>query len=213
MDKLEIPYASLVGHMDGSSIALMFGGLFPKRARAIVALAAYGFADDYLRTALNAIQVREDGPEWLSTLQGGGANPDALFRRWRENRLAECERRWSAIEFFDGITAPVLFVQGSRDEFVSAEQVASIAGRLCGEVSWVTLRNAGHLLHRESPQQVTPLIQRQLERFNPECVWQSQNFRVDGRDGSERIDISESESGRLPCIFGVDDGRSRLQIA
>ncbi|KQT04556.1 hypothetical protein ASG42_23170 [Rhizobium sp. Leaf391] len=217
MDKLEIPHASFVGHMDGASIALMLGGLFPKRVRGIAAFAAYGFADDYLRTALNAIQFRGDGPEWLSNLQGGGAEPDAHFRRWRENRLAECERGWSAIEFFDGITAPVLFIQGSRDEFVSVDQVASIATRLRGKVCWVTLRNAGHLLHHECPQQVTALLQGQLEQCSREGpVLQSQSFHVPvrlWRDGPDRLDITESQSSRMLHALGSDDRPSRLQIA
>lgn len=217
MDKLEIPYASFVGHMDGASIALIFAGLFPERVRGIVALAAYGFGDDYLRTTLIGIRSRRDGPSWLSNLEGGGADPDATFRGWREKRLAECERGWSAIKFLACISAPVLLVQGSRDEFISADQVAAIASQLRGEVFWVTLRNAGHLLHHENPEQVISLLQRQLEHWRLEVTGlQNSGLHVEPRprrDGLERFDMTECGNSRLWHPFGTDHKPSRLQIA
>jgi hypothetical protein len=153
----------------------------------------------------------------LSNLKGGGADPEALFCTWRERRLDECERGWSAINLFAGITAPVLLVQGARDEFVCADHISSIASRLRGEVCWVTLRNAGHLLHHENPEQVTALIQRQVEH----CMTEVAPLQDEGlhatlqprRDRPERSDMTGTEKLRTSHPFGTDLGPSQLHIA
>lgn len=163
MDALGISSANFVGHADGASVALIFGGLFPERVLGVVGLAAYGFGDEYLRTTLEAISAPADAPEPLSKLISGSHEPDILFRRWRENRLSECERRWNAIKFFEGISVPVTLIQGARDEFISLDQAGAIAARIRGDVCWITLRNAGHFVHLENPEQVITLVQRQLQ--------------------------------------------------
>ncbi|MBN8979004.1 MAG: alpha/beta hydrolase [Rhizobiales bacterium] len=163
MDALEIPCANFIGHADGATVALLFAGLFPERVRGIVGLAPYGFGDDYLRMALESIPLPECRPEQLMKLGESLRDPALVFSRWKAARLSECRRGWSATASFTRISAPVVLVQGMRDEFISLDQATAIAGRLSGQVSWITLKNTGHLIHLDNPEQVIMLAQRQLE--------------------------------------------------
>jgi pimeloyl-ACP methyl ester carboxylesterase len=163
MDALDISAAHLVGHADGASVALIFAGLFPHRALGVVGLAPYCFADDYLRTTLEAMPSRAEGPHSLSNFPYIG-DPDIRFLRWREDRLWECKTRWNATKFLDGISMPVTLVQGARDEFISLDQAAAIGARIQGDVCWITLQNAGHFVHIDNPQQIVMLVQRQLKQ-------------------------------------------------
>lgn len=163
MDALGIEAAHLVGHADGASVALAFAGMLPDRALSVVGLAAYGFADDYLRASLEPMVARADGPHLLSSLSSSG-DPDSRFLRWREDRLWECETRWNATRFLGGIIVPVTLVQGARDEFISLDQSAAISARITGDICWITLQNAGHFVYLDNPQQIIMLIQRQLDQ-------------------------------------------------
>ncbi|MBP1875528.1 2-succinyl-6-hydroxy-2,4-cyclohexadiene-1-carboxylate synthase [Ensifer adhaerens] len=164
MDALDISSADFVGHADGASVALILAGLFPERVLGVVGLAAYCFGDQYLCATLEAISALGDAPESLSNLVSGSHEPDIFFRRWREIRLSECQRRWNATKFFEGISVPVTLIQGARDEFISLDQAAAIAARIRGDVCWVTLRNAGHFVHLENPEQVITLVRHQLDQ-------------------------------------------------
>lgn len=152
MDALDINSASLVGHADGASVALIFAGLFPDRVLSVAGLASYGFADDYFRASL------ESGPRDECI----GVEP--AFQRWKQDRLSECLAGWNATAFFGLITAPVLLIHGLQDEFISMEQIAVIAKRIPGQVDWVALRNCGHWFHRDNPEQIVLLLQGQLLR-------------------------------------------------
>ncbi|MFB2553606.1 alpha/beta fold hydrolase [Ensifer soli] len=163
MDALGIEAAHLVGHADGASVALIFAGLFPDRALSVVGLSAYGFADEYLRAALESMSSLADGPQSLANF-ASVKDPETRFLRWREDRLWECATNWNATRFLRGVSIPFTFIQGARDELLSIDQAAAITACVQGEVCWITLQNAGHFVHLDNPQQIVMLIRRQLEQ-------------------------------------------------
>lgn len=164
MDALDITRASFVGHADGASVALIFASLFPTRVLSITGLASYGFADAHLRLGLEAIPFRHSGRELLLKIGADQSDPELGYQRWRQNRLSECRSGWDVTACFDRISAPVLLIHGLRDEFISVDQAAMVAERIPGPVSWVSLRNSGHWIHRESPEQIVLLVQEQVRR-------------------------------------------------
>lgn len=166
MNALGIPAAHFLAHADGASVALMFAGLFPKRTLGIVALAPYGFADAHLRAAVEAMPIDEIDSEVSEQLVGRHPDPVLVFQRWRRQRISEIDRRWSGLSHFSSVSAPLTIVQGARDEFSSLDQTATIAGSVAGQVNWVTLRNTGHSLHYEVPEQVTALVLSHLRCFD-----------------------------------------------
>lgn len=211
MDALDIHAAHLVAHADGASVALTFASLFPDRTLSVVGLAAYGFADDYLREILEPMRSRADGPHSLSNLSSA-CDPEKRFLRWREDRLRECEKGWNATTLLGNVTAPITLIQGARDEFLSLDQSAAISARVNSDVCWITLQNAGHFVHLDNPQQIIMLVRRQLEQAhrpippmlatddpNPASNWQkkaSVTVRSHGRE-SRSLPVASATSGWL----------------
>jgi pimeloyl-ACP methyl ester carboxylesterase len=206
MDALDIACASFVGHADGASVALIFASLFPDRVLSVTGLASYGFADDYLRASLEAIPFRHSGPELLLKSSADQPDPNFAYQRWRQNRLSECQNGWDATACFDRISAPVLLIHGLCDEFISVGQTAAVADSIPGQVSWVSLRNCGHWIHRESPEQIVLLVQGQLRR----CSGKASSVRPRAATQERRLACREAVS-RVPTRSQQEQPRSETR--
>lgn len=159
MQALAIGKADFVGHGDGAAIVLLAASLRPDLAGRLLALAPQVFADEaFIRMTRNL--PRE---EWRSGLcrQLGAAHADgeAAYRRWLDAREALCQAPDALLDHIDGVRAPVLFVQGLRDEFGSGMQVSLPASRVAGPVKWVLLQRDGHFPQHENPEQILALIE------------------------------------------------------
>lgn len=158
MDAMQIGAAQFLAHSDGATVAMMFAGLFPERTLGVVALAPYGVADSYLRSALEALPIQEIDEQFPEIISVDDPQPALAYRTWRHQRISECHRNWSALALFAQISAPLVVVQGALDRFLSASQMNAIFSCILGPLNWITLRNAGHFLHLEVPEQITALV-------------------------------------------------------
>lgn len=156
---LRIERADVIGHSDGAAVAALAACLNPGIVARLVAIAPQVFADaQFVRTTTNL-----PGAEWQSGMIGRlGAlhrDPDGAYRLWRQAREALCANPTAVLERLDGLTTPIFFVQGLRDEFGSGTQVSLVAARATGPVKWVLLQRDGHFLHLDNPGQMLGLIE------------------------------------------------------
>lgn len=149
LDVLGIERVHLVGHSDGASISLLFAASNPDRVHSLVTEAPHTFVEKETLAGLQKV-VRQ-GPEQLRWLPK--FHPDrwrALFVAWTSSWLSQEHAGWDIRSCLPRIQAPILVVQGDRDEFATLAQVHEIE-RLAGKVRTWILRGCGHSVHGEHP--------------------------------------------------------------
>ena len=162
MRALGIRSADFVGHSDGAAIAALAACLNPGLAGRLVAIAPQVFADAQFARATDALP-EEHRRIGLSERLGALHLDDAgAFRLWRAARQGLCAKPNAVLDRLEGLTAPILLVQGLRDEFGSSNQVSMIATRASGPVKWVLLQRDGHFVHLDNPGQMLDLIESHL---------------------------------------------------
>ncbi|HWM91213.1 MAG TPA: alpha/beta hydrolase [Thermoanaerobaculia bacterium] len=149
LEKLAIRRAILVGHSDGASISLIHAARASTRDRVIaLALEApHVFVEPLTVSSIAAVRERyaSEVREKLARLHGPGT--DATFQGWADVWLRPEFLSWNLEELLPSVTCPVLVIQGEDDEFGTARQVESIAGRVTGPVETVLLPGCGHSSH------------------------------------------------------------------
>jgi pimeloyl-ACP methyl ester carboxylesterase len=83
---------------------------------------------------------------------------DGAFWGWNRAWLDPGFRSWNLEACLPRITAPVLVVQGERDEYGTAAQVDAIARQVAGPVEIAWVRDAGHAPFRDAPAEVEARI-------------------------------------------------------
>jgi pimeloyl-ACP methyl ester carboxylesterase len=159
---LGITSADFLGHADGATVAMIFASLFPSRVRKVISIAPYAFSDASFSCNGNLLPARERDSGLSDRLDANHADPEATYARWRRRRLEACARQWSALDLVSDMVAPLLLIQGTRDEFVAPDQASAIADAVSGPVNWVLLREQGHFLHHDVPEQVVRLVSSHL---------------------------------------------------
>lgn len=157
---LEIVDCILIGHSDGGSIALIFGGSGQTAVtiRGIVAIAAHVFNQAQL--VANIHQVREpfEKGEMRQKLAKYHDHVDLVFWGWFETWISEPFRSFNIERYLPQITVPLLILQGTDDPFSTMQQVESIAGKSGGETKVALLEACEHTPHKEQRQKTVALI-------------------------------------------------------
>jgi pimeloyl-ACP methyl ester carboxylesterase len=77
------------------------------------------------------------------------ARVDDAFLGWADAWLAPQFKTWSIEDLTSAITAPILLIQGSDDEYGTLVQLDRIEARVKGPVSRLVLPGCGHAPHRD----------------------------------------------------------------
>ena len=160
IEKLEIKSKIiLVGHSDGGSIALIYASLAPNNLSEIIVEAPHIFVDDYSR---NGVKNTVDEFK-TTTLKRGlrryhGDNVDSMFYGWSDIWLSEKFREWNIEKMLSGIKAPLLVIQGDKDEYGTLSQVEAIERPLKGKMGATIIKNCGHSPHSEYKNEVLELM-------------------------------------------------------
>lgn len=153
LDALQIKDAFLFGHSDGGTIALITASKYPGKTRAILCEAGHIFVEDItvkgVRDAWEAYQTT-NLPERLAKYHGD--KTDMLVRAWTEIWLSDRFRSWNIESSLKNITAPLLFIQGSEDEYGTLDQVEKTVSQVSGSSEKFIIPNAGHTPHKEVPE-------------------------------------------------------------
>ena len=145
----------IVGHSDGGTIALIYAAHHP--VHKVVTLAAHiAVEEETLAGVRKTVAIQEQLLPKLERYHGQKAG--ALFKAWHQIWLSESFRDWSIETEVRAIGAPVLIVQGMRDEYATPRHLQLIHSAIgVNAQSWL-VPGAGHLLHKDAPEQLLSRI-------------------------------------------------------
>lgn len=165
LDACGIPAATLFGHSDGGSIALLAAARYSARVRAVVTEGAHVFVEDVTLTGIrntSALLETTGLRDRLAVLHG--AKADRVVSSWVETWLRPDFRDWNIEEFLPRIEAPVLVIQGEHDEFGTGAQVDAIVGGTGERGEPLVVPGVGHTPHRDAADEVIEATVRFLGR-------------------------------------------------
>jgi pimeloyl-ACP methyl ester carboxylesterase len=154
LDGLDIEQASLVGHSDGATIALLAAARHPERVRCVVAEAPHVFVD---RTTCPAAVAEFQALVRCSpTLQAAlardhGERALAVIDRWADRWLDPAFWSWNVAGELSQVTCPVLVIHGQQDEYFPVEHAEAVAQGVGNGQLWL-VPGAGHMPHGEAAQ-------------------------------------------------------------
>lgn len=162
--QLGIERPVLVGHSDGGSIALIYGGAFPDAVAGLVVLAPHEFVEEKALEGIRRAGATYAGSDWRDRLGRYHREPDAVFRAWNEIWLSPEFAGWNIMDYLPAIRCPVLAIQGEDDEYATMQQIDCIAEAVA-DVELLKLADCRHSPHRDQPQAVHDAIVDWLERI------------------------------------------------
>lgn len=151
---MKIKEAILLGHSDGASISLIYAG--SKGSVPILALvleAPHVFVEEITVNSIAAAHQQFLHGNLRQRLQKHHANVEHTFLEWSLVWLQKEFRSWNIEAFLPGVPAPVLVIQGEKDQFGTLRQVKAIKRGCRGPVQILILPDCGHSPHREKPEQ------------------------------------------------------------
>jgi len=147
----------LVGHSDGATIALVYGGNEPKGVRGIVAIAPHFFLEDICTRAITKIDAAyENGLK--QKLARYHTHVDGAFYGWSKSWLQPDFVNFNTEEYLPTLQVPTLGIQGLDDEYGTLKQLECLEEKAGGPVEIVTLADCGHMAHRDQPEKLVELI-------------------------------------------------------
>jgi lipoate-protein ligase A len=155
----------LVGHSDGTAIALTFAGAFPDAVRGVVAIAPHLFREPRTLEGIAAqITDFEYGDLKSRLARYHGAKTDQLFRRLVNAWTGEEPRDWGIEKYIRQVRCPVLAIQGSEDEFFTRAQVDALRALVAGPFETSLLKGCGHAPHQQAAKAVVTAVVQFIEQ-------------------------------------------------
>ncbi|MDX1393347.1 MAG: alpha/beta hydrolase [Gemmatimonadota bacterium] len=152
LDAAGIERATLIGHSDGGSIAIVQAGSGDPRIDRLVLIAAHVFNEPVSRETIAEVGRRYEKTDLRARLaKRHGANVDVVFHGWHDVWLSEGFREWNLEPYLPSIRVPTLVIQGEDDDFGTRAQVEAIVGGVAGPVESVLIPDCGHAPHRDRP--------------------------------------------------------------
>src|SRR6266446_306442 len=152
LDALSIRNPVLIGHSDGSSIALIHAGAGSRPVRGLVLLAPHVFVEDITVESIAEAKVAFETTGLPAKLARYHDDVESTFRGWNDIWLHPDFRRWNIEEYLPGVTCPLLLIQGKDDQYGTAAQVTAIARQVNGPVETLMLPNCAHSPHLDQMQ-------------------------------------------------------------
>lgn len=141
----------LVGHSDGASIAIIAAGEGLVHPRALVLIAPHVFVEDISVSSIAAAREAYEHGDLRARLAKYHDDVDGAFWGWNRAWLDPAFRAWNLEAYLPKITAPVLVVQGTGDQYGTLAQVEAIERQLAGPVETMLVAGAGHSPFRDQP--------------------------------------------------------------
>jgi len=137
------------GHSEGAGIALMYAAA-TQNAAALVLEGPMVFPAESTARTIARIAESYPGSKLQQLLARYHREPDRVFYAWTNWSATINPENFRILDFLRKVTCPVLVLQGAKDEFDVALQLAGIRETLPGVQSEL-YENAGHLIHRDAP--------------------------------------------------------------
>ncbi|MCW5658037.1 MAG: alpha/beta hydrolase [Burkholderiaceae bacterium] len=151
----------LLGHSDGGSIALLHAARYPKQVSGLVVMAPHLYVEPKALHAIEQSLLDFEFTNLRGRLARHHADVDSAFRGWNDIWLHGPFMRWNIEREIEGITCPLLAMQGIDDEYGTLDQIHAIARRL-PQTRLVEIPRCGHSPHRDQPARVIDEVARFL---------------------------------------------------
>lgn len=159
LEQLGIKDPVLIGHSDGASIALIYGGArLP--AAGLVLMAPHVFVEDVSVASIATAREAYRTTDLAKRLARYHDDPDGAFRGWNDIWLDPAFRGWNIEACVPDIAAPMLLIQGENDEYGTSAQVETTRRLARVPCELALLPNCGHSPQRDQPERTIELITR-----------------------------------------------------
>ena len=160
IDAIDADQVVLFGHSDGATIAAIHAGrISDPRVRGVVLMAPHFFTEPEGLAEIARAKVAFEEGDLRARLARHHADPDIAFRGWNDAWLDPGFRDWNVADVLDGITVPVLVIQGDDDPYGTPAQVEAVSTRVPGPVRVEMLADCGHAPHRDYPKAILGLVE------------------------------------------------------
>ena len=157
----------LFGHSDGASIALLFAARHPQAVAGAIVVAPHIFVEALSLASIEQARLAYVQTDLREKLSRYHADVDSAFWGWNRIWLDPRFKSWSIVSEIDGITCPLLAVQGVDDEYGTLEQIRGIARRL-PQTQLQELVACGHSPHRDQTEALIDAVQSFFSAQAPE---------------------------------------------
>jgi pimeloyl-ACP methyl ester carboxylesterase len=152
LDALGARRVVLLGHSDGASIAAISAaglGVAPHGAEiaGLILIAPHFFVEDVSLASIAAAREAYRAGDLRARLSRHHRDVEAAFRGWNEAWLDPGFRAWRIDDLLPNVTAPVLLIQGSADEYGTMAQIAAAERALPHPPEILVVPGAGHAPH------------------------------------------------------------------
>jgi pimeloyl-ACP methyl ester carboxylesterase len=155
LDAAGIRRSVLLGHSDGASIAAIYAATVQDaRMHGLILLAPHFFVEDLTIASIEAARAAYAETDLRARLARYHADPDNAFRGWNDVWLDPVFRDWRIDELLPHIRLPMLILQGTDDEYGTAEQLRVAEGKASGRVEAMLIEGANHAPHLSAPDRV-----------------------------------------------------------
>lgn len=148
----------ILGHSDGASIALIFAGAYPLRAKGLVLLAPHVFVEPCSLHGIATIAQEYRAGPLRERMARHHRDVDRTFFGWNDIWLDASFRDWNIEAYLPAITAPVIMVQGRNDEYGTMLALDAIERGLSVRADRIQLDRCGHSPQRDRPAAVESVI-------------------------------------------------------
>ena len=149
LGELKIESPVLLGHSDGATIALLHASQFP--VVACIAMAPHVIVESIAVEAIGQAKLAFESGELRQRLAKHHADVKGAFWQWNDVWLSEGFASFDIRAECCNITAPLLLVQGSNDEYGTMLQLDEIV-QAAPNAQQIRLADCGHSPHRDQPQ-------------------------------------------------------------
>jgi pimeloyl-ACP methyl ester carboxylesterase len=148
LEALRIERPVLLGHSDGSSIALIYAALPSSQPRALILEAPHVFVEHVTVESIAKVRDAYASTDLRTKLGRHHSHVDEMFREWTKIWLDGKFRDWNIENELGDVRCPVLVIQGTDDEYGTMAQVAAIRRGVKGAET-LLLPECGHSPHRD----------------------------------------------------------------
>ncbi len=158
LNALGIEKPVLIGHSDGASIAIIYGGSELAPVSGLVLMAPHVFVEDITVASIEAAKTAYETTDLPRRLGRYHDDVEHVFRGWNDIWLSPDFLDWNIENYIRGITAPMLMIQGIDDEYGSSDQLHSLRQLAKAPYEVALLPDCGHSPHRDQPEHTLNLI-------------------------------------------------------
>lgn len=156
----------IIGHSDGGSIGIMYGGSpLTGGLKGLITEAAHVFCEPLTIASIEAAReayLHKDLKQGLAKYHG--ANTDTAFWGWNNVWLHPNFIHWNIEKYLGRIQVPVLALQGRDDQYGTVEQLTAIENGI-PDCTARLIDNCRHSPHLEQPETVLSLMSQFISKL------------------------------------------------